>query len=137
MPTTGVINGTLLGVYVGDTLIAKSTSCSLNIVHNTRNSSSKDSGGWEEALGAMRSWTISGDFLDAEDATYRFDDLFALIGSRSVVTLKFSTEVVGDKYYEGSALLTSLDREAPMEDNVSGSYSFKGTGALTESTVAA
>lgn len=135
MPTTGVINGTLIGVYSGGTLIAKSTSCTLNIVHNTRNSSSKDSGGWEEALGAMRSWTVSGDFLDAEDAGYRFDDLFALIGSRAPVTLKVSSEVSGDKYYTGSAILTSLDRECPMEENVSGSYSFKGTGALTEATV--
>ena len=136
MATTGVINGTLLGVYIGGTLIAKSTSCTLNIVHNTRNTSSKDSSGWEEALGAMRSWTVSGDFLDAEDAAYRFDDLFSLINNRSVVTLKFSSEVSGDKYYTGSALLTSLDREAPMEDNVSGAYSFKGTGALSEATVA-
>jgi predicted secreted protein len=135
MATTGVINGTLLGVYVSGTLIAKSTNCTLNIVHNTRNSTSKDSGGWEEALGAMRSWTASGDFLDAEDAAYRFDDLFALIGSRAPVTLKISSEVSGDKYYTGSAILTSLDREAPMEDNVSGAYSFKGTGALSEATV--
>lgn len=136
MATTNVINGTLLGVYAGGALIAKSTSCALNVVHNTRNTSSKESGGWEDALGAMRSWTISGDFLDAEDAAYRFDDLFALIGSRAAVTLKMSSEVSGDKYYTGSALLASLDREAPMEDNATGSYSFKGTGALTEATVA-
>jgi predicted secreted protein len=135
MATTGVINGTLLGVYIGGTLIAKSTSATLNIVHNTRNSSSKDSSGWEEALGAMRSWTVSGDFLDAEDAAYRFDDLFSLVNNRSVVTLKLSSEVSGDKYYSGSAILTSLDREAPMEDNVSGAYSFKGTGPLSEATV--
>ena len=133
--TTGVINGTLIGIYSGGTLIAKSTSCTLSITHSTRNSSSKDSGGWEEALGGMRAWTMAGDFLDAEDASYRFDDLFALIGSRAPVTLKMSSEVSGDKYYTGSAILTSLDREAPMEENVSGSYSFKGTGALTEATV--
>jgi predicted secreted protein len=135
MATTNVINGTLLGVYVGGTLIAKSTSCTLSITHSTRNSSNKDSGGWEEALGGMRAWTIAGDFLDAEDAAYRFDDLFALIGSRASATLKMSSEVSGDKYYTGSAILTQLDREGPLEDNVSGSYSFKGTGALTEATV--
>lgn len=135
MASTNVFNGTLIGVYVGGTLIAKSTSCSLDIQHSTRNSSSKDSGGWEEALGGSRNWTVSGDFLDAEDAAYRFDDLFALIGSRAPVTLKVSSEVSGDKYYTGSAILTSLSKECPMEDNVSGAYSFKGTGALSEATV--
>src|SRR5688572_20325863 len=108
MATTNVINGTLLGVYVGGTLIAKSTNCTLNITHSVRNTTTKDSGGWEESLGGLRGWTISGDFLDAEDAAYRFDDLFALIGSRASAVLKMSSEVSGDKYYTGSAILVSL-----------------------------
>lgn len=135
MPTTGVINGTLLQVSVNGTVIAKSTSCSLEITHETRDTTTKDSGGWTDRLGALRSWNLSGDFLDAEDAAYRFDDLFALINNRTLVTLRMSSGVTGDKYYEGSGFLTSLSREAPMEDNVSGSYSFEGTGALTENTV--
>jgi hypothetical protein len=135
MATTGVINGTLVGIYVGGTLIAKSTSCSIELGMSPRNTTSKDSGGWEEALGGLRNWKLSGDFLDAEDAAYRFDDLFALIASRTPVTIKMSTEVTGDKYYQGTALLDSLSREAPMEENVSGAYSFKGSGALAENTV--
>ena len=136
MATTGVINGTLIGIYVNGSLIAKSTSCSIQITMATRNSSSKDSGGWEEALGGIRAWTVSGDFLDAEDAAFRFDDMFALIGSRTPVTIKMSSEVSGDKYYTGSALVNDLSRECPMEENVTGSYSLKGTGALSEATVA-
>lgn len=134
MPSTGIINGTLLGVYVNGTLVAKSTSCSLEITQATRNTTTKDSNRWEEALASTRSWNINGDFLDAEDAAYRFDDLFALLNG-SAVTLKMSSEVTGDKYYTGSAILTSLKREAPMEDNATGAYAFKGTGPLSEATV--
>lgn len=135
MATQGVINGTLIGIYLGGSLIAKSTSCSIQITMATRETSSKDSGGWEEHLGAKRGFTVSGDFLDAEDAAFRFDDLFSFIGSRTPLTFKMSSEVSGDKYYTGSVLLVDLSREAPMEDNVSGSYSLKGTGALSEATV--
>jgi predicted secreted protein len=134
MASTGIYNGTLIGIYVGGTLIAKSTSCSLEITQATRNTTTKDSNRWEEALSGLRSWNVSGDFLDAEDAAYRFDDLFALLNG-TPVTVRMSSEVSGDKYYTGSAILTTLSREAPMEENVSGAYAFKGTGALTEATV--
>jgi predicted secreted protein len=134
MASTGIYNGTLIGIYVGGTLIAKSTSCSLEITQATRNTTTKDSNRWEEALSGSRSWNVSGDFLDAEDAAYRFDDLFALLNG-TPVTVRMSSEVSGDKYYTGSAILTTLSREAPMEENVSGAYAFKGTGALTEATV--
>lgn len=136
MPTTGVINGTLLKVYVNGTAIAHTTSAELSLTKNTRDSSSKDSGNWEDALYARGSWEVSGDFLQAEDAAYGFTDLFALIENETTVTLKLSSEVTGDNYYTGSALLTSLNRSAPDQDNVSGSFSFKGSGALSEATVA-
>lgn len=135
MATTGIINGTLLGVYFGGTKISKSTSASLSLSQELRETTTKDSSGWAEFLPGLRGWSISGDFLDAEDATYRYDDLFALINTRAAVTIKFSSEVSGDKYYTGSCYIESADREAPLEDNVSGSYVLRGTGALTEATV--
>jgi len=136
MATTGIINGTLLAVYIGSDVIAHSTSHSLSITHDARDATTKDSSGWTDLLEGLRSWEISGEGLVAYDGTLDIDDLFtSYIATRTAVTVKFSTEVSGDVYYTGSAYLTSLDQDAPTEDNVSYSYTFSGTGALTKSTV--
>lgn len=135
MPTTGVINGTLLRVYVNGTAIAKTTSSELSITKNTRDTSSKDSGSWTNRLYARGEWEITGDYLQAEDSTYGLDDLFALVENETIVTVKMSSEVSGDKYFTGSALITSLNRSAPDQDNVTGSFTFQSDGALSIATV--
>ena len=61
----GQLNGQELGVYISGTglteLVAYSTNATLNINHNTRSTSSKESGGWEESMEGIRSWDISCD----------------------------------------------------------------------------
>ena len=119
MASTGKINGTLLGVYVGGVKIANATSHTLNLTGGTRDVSTKDSSGWKETLEGQREWSIDTDFIFAPDAAYTFDDLFALYNGRTAATLKgMYSAVSGDKYYEGSARLTSLSQAAEMEGNV-------------------
>jgi hypothetical protein len=133
--TTDVINGTLIGIYIDGTLIAKSTSCELSIQTATRNKTTKESAGWEESAPTLKNWSVTGDFLDAEDSALNFEDLFDKIVNRTGVTMKMSSEVSGDKYYQGSCNVTDLKRSAPMEDNTTGSYTLKGTGVLSKGTV--
>ena len=40
----------------------------------------------------------------------------------------------GDTYYTGTALVTSIDRQATHDGMVETSFAYKGTGALTTST---
>jgi len=134
MATTGILNGTDLLVYVGSDAIAHSTSCSLSLSMDTRDATTKDSAGWTDRLEGLRSWEISGEGLVALDAEYGFTDLFALYNGRTSATVKFSTEVSGDKYYSGTAYLTSLEQEAPTEDNTSFSFTFSGSDVLSETT---
>ena len=42
----------------------------------------------------------------------------------------------GDTYYTGTALVTSINRQSAIDGIVEASFSFKGTGGLSESTVA-
>ena len=133
--TVGILNGTLLKVYVNGVAVAKTTSHTLNTSMSTRDITTKDSAGWKEGLEGLREWSIDGDFLQSEDAAYGYQDLFAHYTNRTKVTLKFTSSVSADVYYQGSAYLTSLSREAPLEDNVSGSFSFEGTGVLSEKTL--
>ena len=134
MATTGIVNGTALKIYVDSTAVAYTTSASLELSMATRDTSTKDSAGWQESAEGQRSGTISGDFLFAFDAAYGFEDLFALYSNRTKVTVKLATTDVADKYIEGDAYLTSLSKSAPMEDTISGSFSLNFTGAITYTT---
>lgn len=136
MATTGIMNGTLLGVYSGSTLIAHATEGSISLSMDTRDVTTKDSSGTRELLEATKSGTISVSALYAEDATYGVDDLMGAWSGRSQITVKFSTEVSGDHYWSATAYVTSLEVNSAMEDNVSYSATFELTGAITYSTVA-
>ena len=130
------MNGTLLGVYAGSTLIAHATEGSISLSMDTRDATTKDSSGTRDLLEATKSGTISVSALHAEDAAYGVDDLMTAWSGRSTLTIKFSTEVTGDKYWEASAYVTSLEVNSGMEDNVTYSATFELTGAITYGTVA-
>jgi len=133
--TTGVINGTLVGVYVDNVLIGNATSGSISISHSGRDTSSKDDGGWTTMLEGQREFSVSADGFVAYDATNGLDELLLLITNRTKVTLKFSTEVVGDTRLTGDAFCTSISSDSPNEESSTFSVEFQGTGALTKETV--
>lgn len=135
MANTGVNNSTLVGVYIGGTLISKGTGHSLTIGQDVFEITSKDSAGWKEIKPGLRNWSISGEFRFAENSTYGFTDLVAVHAARSSVNIKFTTNTSGDNYYHGVAYLTSLEMSADMEDAQGFSASFEGTGVLSESTL--
>tara|TARA_R110001583_G_scaffold7017_1_gene35091 strand:+ start:636 stop:1088 length:453 start_codon:yes stop_codon:yes gene_type:complete len=139
----GQLNGTELGVYIGGTLIAYSTSATINMNHSTRSTSSKESGGWEDNMEGMRNWDVSCDALYAwldpagsAISNSTLSDMFtAYIATRASFTLTFgstSTTGVGFTKYTGDAWMTSASISAPLEDTATFSVSFQGSGALTQ-----
>ena len=91
------------GQGVGNT-IGYATSASLSVNMDLRDSTTKSSGGWQENLGGLKSWEISGDaFVDVDADTF--------------------TE----------AIITSISIDAGVEENATYSISLTGTGALTQS----
>ena len=144
--TDGQINGTELRVYAGGTLIAYSTSATLNINHATRTTSSKDSGGWDDNMEGMRSWDASCDALYAwltpaggAIGNNTLSDVFtAYIATRTSLELTFgvTSSDTGDTKYVGTAWMTSASLSAPQEDTSTYSVSFQGSGVLVQ-TVAA
>ena len=135
MATTGIMNGTLLGVYVGSTLVAHATEGSISLSMDTRDATTKDSSGYRDLLEGTRSGSISVSALYADDATYGVNALMTAFSSRSTLTVKFSTEVTGDDYWSATCYLTSLEVSAATEDNATYSASFEISGAVTFSTV--
>ena len=139
MATTTSINGTDFVVQydsgAGYVTVATSTSASLSLSLETRDTSNKASAGWADALYGQRSWSADVEGL-LTFATGNIASLWALYQNITSVTLKFvqATPVTGDLVWSGTALLTSLSADAPMEDSMTYSASFKGAGELSSST---
>jgi len=149
MATTSVFNGTSLVVLIGTEVIGFATSCSLSLAIDAPDASTKQSLGWADEIGGQRSWSLTTDGLatvvPGTVATYvTTAELNALAIARTAVTVKFTTvdnstvggvtPVTGDVIYSGSAFIESVDMTADMENPVTYSVSFKGTGALTIGT---
>ena len=149
MATTSVFNGTSLVVLIGTEVIAYATSCSLSLNIDTPDASTKQSLGWADEIGGQKSWSLTTDGLatviPGSVATYvSTTELNNLAIARAAVTVKFTTvdnstvggvtPVSGDTIYSGSAFIESVDMTADMENPVTYSVSFKGTGPLTIGT---
>lgn len=138
----GQLNGTNLQVYAGGTLVAYSTSCTININHELRSTTNKESGGWAENMEGLRNWDISCDalyaWLDASGsavAGLTLSELFtSYIQTRTSFAITFGvvSSSAGDTKYTGTAYMTSASLTAPMEDTSTYSASFTGSGALTQ-----
>lgn len=130
--STGINNGSLLGIYDGGILIAYGMSTELGMSMGTRDTTNKSSGGWASNKESTKSWQASGTFLFAEDAAHGFSDLFASYTARTEIVLKIWSGVSGDNWYTGNARITDLSMSGGVEDNQTFSASFTGNGALTE-----
>ena len=140
--TDGQINGTELRVYLAGTLVAYSTSATINVNHSTRSTSSKDSGGWEDSMEGMRNWDVSVDALYAwltpaggAIGNETMSDIFtAYMATRASFELTFgvTTTDSGDTKYVGTAWLTSASLTSRIEDTSTFSASFQGSGVLVQ-----
>lgn len=133
--TSGIVNGTLIGVYKDGVLIARAVSSDLDITMATRETTNKDSAGWKTSLGSTLSWSCTAEAMFEEHLAGGYPYQFATITARTAVTVMISSGVSGDKKYTGSALMTNLKRSHPLEGNVTWSCSFEGTGVLTEANI--
>jgi len=132
-----VYNGTTVGVYVQDTLVAASTGCTLEMSMDTFDVTSKDSGGKREIKPGVSSWNISGDFLDSlGSSSYEFEDFHTIVNNRTLISVRVDDPTTSSptKYYTGQGYLTSVSADFPMEDVATGSFTIEGTGTLTAAT---
>jgi hypothetical protein len=122
-------------IKVGTTVVSCLTDASLSLSQEFRDTTCKDSGGFNNILPAKRGWEMSGSALFSYDGTTTFDDFFALWNGQTLATVVFGTTVSGDKIYTGSAYLSSLSSSSSgTDENVTFEFSLTGTGTLTEST---
>ena len=144
MAATSIMNSTDVVIQISEDggtsydIIGRATSASLSVSMETRDTTTKDSSGWQENLEGLKSWSLSGDGLVTYSITGDYDtpdDLFTLLSNRTKVKVKFGSETSGEIDYVGDAYLVSYEQEAGVEENVTFSFGFTGTGVLTQATV--
>lgn len=149
-----VIKGSDLMLFVEGKSIAYATSHTLTISADTKETSSKDSGGkWQTSEVGVLSWTCSSENLCADsEAGVSFDKLFEYMTARKPITGVFALEgnstnledgkldevptsgwtaKAGDGY-TGKMIITNLEKNAPNGENATIKVDFTGVGALTK-----
>ena len=136
MATTGTVNSRIMKIYTGSapgTAITCLTDASISMSTEMRDVTCKDSDGWNDALPARRSWTMSAEGNFAYDAANGARELWEAWNNQTNLTLAFKTSESGDYSYTGSGYLTSLEFSAPgTDENVTFSFELEGVGELSE-----
>ena len=124
---------TTSGLAAGQEPIAYSTSASVSFNMDLRDTTTKDSGGYQNNLGGLKSFELSTDALFDLTADLDFQEFFNDLKNRTLVTVRFAERTSG-RYYQGAAFVTSLSMDAGVEENTTYSVTFTGTGTATTST---
>ena len=137
MGTTGVVNGHYLRFFDGGVALAKATECSISWAVEMRETAHKDTagdgGGWKEVAPGQKSATGSTTLLYSEE-TNSFSTLWTKMANGTAIVVTFTTGVSGDTIWYGTAYITSMELNAPNNENVTASISFEFTGEMISST---
>lgn len=117
----------------GQEPIAHSTSASISFNEDLRDITSKDSGGYQENAGGLRSFELSSDALQDISADLDFKEFYDDVHERNEVIVRFAERDSGVKW-EGSGYVSSLSMDAGVEENVTYSVTITGTGVVTKGT---
>jgi len=134
----GVVSVEVLtaGADSGSTATAFSTQATINITQDYRDITNKESASFAQYLPGLKSFEMSTDALQDYSADVEFQDLLSRLKTGTSVTVKFSERLGAgtQQQYSGSAQVTSLSMDAGVEDNLTYSATFTGTGAVTLTT---
>lgn len=137
--TVGVLNSSLVALYVGGSVILCSTDATITIENGTRETTCKEDDEWASYEPAIKSWSMSGSAFYRVDSTPTMEDMFAyLTGStKGKVAVKWASKNAGDKQFSGNGIITRLQGNSPnVNENVTWDIDIQGTGALATATVA-
>lgn len=105
------------------------TSASLSVSRDLRDSTTKESAGWQKNLPGLKSWEISGDGFADFSGTNDIKDLITeMISASPEVEVSFG--VAGQGVYTGEAIISSVSIDAGVEENATYSLTLTGTEAL-------
>ena len=117
------------GVYIGTNKVAELSNWSLDLGADTPETTNFDSAGWKQFIAGLKEWSGSA------EGNWKMGDTS---GQKAIqdawlngVALNLEFRLNATNKYVGSALVTSIGVETPVDDKISISIEFQGTGALT------
>lgn len=139
MATTGIVNGSLLRLYVGDVAVAYSTSDTLDLTRAMREIAHKDNtSAWVEVAPGQKSATFSTELLFADvgdtSANVKFNTLFDSWNAGTQIVCTYTTDVLDDSIYTFTAYIESLSLNSANQENVTASASLRINGAVSKIT---
>ena len=145
MGKANVVQGRELMFFINGKAISCATSHSLIISAETTDAASKDDGKWKKKKVTKFDWNGKCDSLVSADADANsYDAMFdAMIAGEPVQIVSGRPSNISDdgvpeggwtapttNYYKGEALITSLERNDPDNENSTMSVTFDGSGKL-------
>lgn len=145
MAKANVVAGKDLMIFVDGKATALATNHRLSITADTSEAASKDDGAWGSSTVTKMRWEGSTEALVSMDASAEsFDAMFdAMLARKPVVIVSGRPANASDdgvpeggwtapttNYYQGEALITSLERNDPNGDNSTMTVTFTGVGKL-------
>ena len=129
-----IFNGTAYILAIGGTTLPDQTEGSVSLSMETRDTSTKGSGGFRSIAEGMRSGSISVSGLVADDSD-AVSTLMTSFSNRSVVAVVFgvdgTTTGEDDHNFSANGYVTSIEASASVEDNVTYSATIELTGTIT------
>jgi predicted secreted protein len=123
-------NTTALRFYQAGTVIASAIDAEITFNKEAVDITTKDSGKNAEFMSGLKSGTGSTGGLYAEG---ELDALYAAYDGTATVVMKLSTEVTGEEYFSGDAIITSLQiNSSGNQQAATFSCQFQFTGAFTK-----
>lgn len=122
------------------TAIACAKKHNIKLSQELRETTSKDSGMWEESTFGRKSWEVSVEALYENKDNNGYKNMFESMTTNKMLTIASAVctrdaanvASMDDKidYYTGNVIITSIDLSAGEGENVSYSVSLKGIGEL-------
>jgi len=137
MATTGIVQGDVMGVYIGGTLIAATLVNNFDLGLDLRDANNADTGDSKSKLPGRYGGSVSGRSHFEFDAAYGYSDLFAVLIGRSQVAVVFSSEVIGDKEYSFNGYITQLKATFPDHENSEYDWAVEIDGDVSEDEIVA
>jgi len=129
-----IFNGTAYILAIGGTTLPDQTEGSISLSMETRDTSTKGSGGFRSIAEGMRSGSISVSGLVADDSD-AVSTLMTSFSGRSIVAVVFGVDGTStgedDHNFSANGYVTSIEASASVEDNVTYSATIELTGTIT------
>ena len=144
MPSTGIFNGSTYTVKfetdgVTPVIADHVTDLSVSVSTETRDTTSKNNGGYRALLPGLKSLSVNFTAFYAQNAANGYNELMTdfLAGSKQDVSINAvdwdnaGADIVGDQEIVFEAYITSLELSAGTEDNASYTCTLECVSAIT------